>query len=256
MFGILFKYAFKEFWRVRRVMPWLAITVFLCLITFTWQKFDSRTTPEQVFSQIQLMLSYRVLALSAAVFSTAVIAQEVEQRTIVYLLTRPIPRHWIVLARSLASALTVWMLAALTATAVGITAFGPSFVTQPAYLGDLVVFAVGALAYGALFVMFSLWFNRALIVCLMFAFGWETAVPNMPGDPSYMSVFSYLTSISAHPVHKGSRGFMDILAGQVGGSEIGATTAWAVLLTATAGLSLLAAWWFSRFEYVPREDAE
>lgn len=256
MFGILFKYAFREFCRLRRVVPWLAITVFLCLITFVWKRIDPRTTPDQIFSQIQLMLSYRVLALSAAVFSTAVIAQEVEQRTIVYLLTRPIPRHWIVLARSLASALTVWILSAITATAVGIVAFGPSFLIKPAYVGDLLVFGVGALAYGALFVMFSLWFNRALIVCLMFAFGWETAVPNMPGDPSYMSIFSYLTSISAHPVRKGARGFMDILAGQVGGTEIGIATAWVVLLSLIGGLSLLAAWWFTRFEYVPREDAE
>ncbi|MCL0274572.1 hypothetical protein M2T36_27095, partial [Escherichia coli] len=66
MFGILFRYALREFCRWRRVLPWLAITVFLCLITFVWKRFDARTTPEQIFSQIQLMLSYRVLALSAA----------------------------------------------------------------------------------------------------------------------------------------------------------------------------------------------
>lgn len=256
MFAAVFAHALSDFTRLRRVLPWLAVAAFLGLLGTIWPNLDPASSPEEIYSRLSLILSYRVLALISAVFSTAVIAQEVEQRTIVYLLTRPIPRPILLLARWLASCAVVFVLAWVCMAACAIGTMGPSGLTHPVFHRDTVACAVGVLAYGALFVLFSLWFNRALIVCLVFAFGWEAAVPNMPGDPSFLSIFSYLASISQHPRSERDQAFLDLLAGQIGSVSIPPATAWAVMIVFIPATVGSMTWWFRRSAYVPREDAE
>ena len=60
--------------------------------------------------------------------------------------------------------------------AVGLSAavYGGLGLNNPYLLRDLTAVAVGALAYGTLFVLVSLIINRSMVVCLLFAFAWET----------------------------------------------------------------------------------
>ncbi|WP_228062140.1 hypothetical protein, partial [Coleofasciculus sp. LEGE 07081] len=95
------------------------------------------------------------------------------------------------------------------------------------------------------------------IYCLLFAFGWETFVPNMPGDLYYLSIYPYLKSIAGHPViEKSQKDFMDVIGGEVTSQSVAPGVSWLVL----AGMIAFCAWmgvaWFSRSEYTPREDVE
>ncbi len=95
-----------------------------------------------------------------------------------------------------------------------------------------------------------------MIVCLLFAFGWETSVPNMPGDIYKLSIFSYLQAIAEHPSNEATQGLLGFVTGQLNPNLITSGTAMQVMAVLVAVTLLASAWWFSHFEYVPREDAE
>ena len=106
-----------------------------------------------------------------------------------------------------------------------------------------------------LFVLVSLWINRSMIVNLLFAFGWETMIPNLQGDMYYLSIYKYLETISQRP-SLAEPGPLSALAAQLSVNTMNLSTAWIVLTALTVACMGGAAWWFTRFEYVPREDSE
>lgn len=254
MVGLAFSNALADFTRFRRVAAW----VFVVLAMFGIGKLLLMVNPDQKPGEAYVMLSailvFRLLALAAAIFSTAVITQEVENRTIVYLLTRPIPRWQLLLGRTLAAVLVVFVLSVFASVAVSLAAYNSPWNSQMAR--DLPALAIGACAYTAVFVLLSLFINRAMIVCLLFAFGWEPSVTNMPGDIYRLSINSYLTAIAERPSNSGQKSILDVLGGLLGVNTIPTGTAWAVIVLMTTLAMGVAAWWFTHFEYVPREDGE
>ncbi len=252
----LYQTALKDFLRAKRIAVWIAVCAVIFLIGKLWTEYTGTLSNREAYSQLSSILVFRVVALAAAIFSTAVLSQEVEQKTVVYLLTRPVARWKILLARTAAAMTVVILISWLAAIGVSISVFGGSAFSNGLLYGDLKTLAIGAMAYAALFVLVSLMFNRAMIICLMFAFGWETSVPNFPGDLYHLSIYSYMSAIAQHPQIEAARGFLGALAGQLGVNELTPTKAWPILIVLIAGCLGLGAWWFSHFEYLPREDAE
>lgn len=116
--------------------------------------------------------------------------------------------------------------------------------------------AIGIVAYIGLFVFLSLILAKSLVISLLFAFGWETFVPNMPGDMFYLSVLTYLRSAAPHAVIAGGPSLGDVITGALSPKSVSAPAAWTVLCLFGLGIWFLCFWWFSRFEYTPREDSE
>ena len=250
MTSAIFAHALKEASRFRRVAPWLAMGFLCFLLAYFWPTFVPRATSTESYVSVVAMAAVRVLALGSAILTTAVIGSEIENRTIVYLLTRPVPRWLLLLVRFAASVLVVFVLsaAALVFASAGAYKGGGN----PYLLRDLGVVLVGSIAYGALFLFISLAVNRALIWCVLFAFGWETAVPQMPGDIYRASILSHLQAAMDHP-KPSSGGLLNLLGGNPLMSPASGIT---TLLVASAALLALSSWWFTKFEFVPREDAE
>ncbi len=253
----LLGHTLKEFIRFRRLAPWLFVMVLIYVLGRFWGGLLPGSLLVDQYSQISSMIVFRMLALCSAVYATAVISQEVEQKTIVYLLTRPIPRQTLILARYAAMAIVVGCISVASAVALSFGVYGSSALVNPLLMKDIQALLIGALAYGGLFLFVSLLFNRAMLICLLFAFGWETSVPNMPGELYRLSVFSYLQAIAEHPQsQEGGKTLMALVSGTLGTNTLsrgGAMTSMVLLITGALAIS---AWWFSRFEYVPREDAE
>ncbi len=250
MTSAIFAHALKEASRFRRVAPWLFMGFLCFLLAFYWPSLVPNTNATQSYVSVVAMAAVRVLALGSAILTTAVIGQEIEGRTIVYLLTRPVPRWLLLLTRFAASVLVVFLLAAaaLIFTSAGAYRGGGN----PYLLRDLGVVFLGAIAYGSLFLFLSLAVNRALIWCVLFAFGWETAVPTMPGDIYRASILSHLQAAMQHPKAVGG-GILNLLGGAPAMSPRSAVM---TLVIVSALLLALSAWWFTKFEFVPREDAE
>jgi ABC-2 type transport system permease protein len=135
-------------------------------------------------------------------YGTALVADEVEDRTITYLFTRPIPRGAIVIGKYLAylvcTVLVVLpsvMVVYLVITPVGGGSLGQTF---PMLLTDLGILALGLAVYGAVFAFIGARVPRPLVAGLVLVFGWEQVALLVPGYLRRFTVAYYLQSLVPH----------------------------------------------------------
>ena len=257
----IFSQALREFFRVRRLLPWILLMGLTFLLGYSWRTLAPGSAAVDQYSQVSSMLVFRILALASIIYTTAIVSQEVEQKTIVYLLTRPVARWKLLLARYAASVVVVSMLGVTSAIALSLAVYGPGGAfSNPLLAKDILALVLGAFGYGAVFLFVSLIANRAILICLLFAGAWEPAVPNMPGDLYRLTIFSHLQAIAEHPVittrSDNLKGAISLLSGALGTNTLSFGTAVTTLVLLTLFGVALSATWFSKFEYVPREDAE
>ncbi len=254
----VFTSTLREFLSLRRAAIWIIAVLGVCGLGFVWLNFTGNLGTETGYARLIGIMGFRIIALISAVFSTAVIAGEVEQKTIVYLLTRPIPRPVLIIARALASVVTVAVIASLMVFVMGLMNFGLGTFTNGMVWRDVAAVSLGAGAYGGLFLFVSMLLNRAFLFCLLFAFGWEVFVPQMPGDLYFASIHSHMRALTLHPVSAQPTPALSNLT--TGGADSAVGIPWGVALGTLLGcwilFTALSAVWFQNSEYVPREDAE
>jgi ABC-type transport system involved in multi-copper enzyme maturation permease subunit len=141
-------------------------------------------------------------------YGTALIADEVEDKTITYLFTRPIPRGAVLLGKYLAYlACTVLlvlpsvMLVFFLIVPTGGGSIGAAF---PGLAADLGMLVVGLASYGAVFALVGTRLKRPLVVGLVFAFGWEPAVLLFPGYLKRLTVAYYMQALVTHEMPQDS----------------------------------------------------
>jgi len=162
-----------------------------------------------IFGMMVWLLFIRFIVPVLGVFyGTSLIADEVDDKTITYLFTRPIPRSAILLGKYLAYlACTVLlvlpsvMLVFFLIVPTGGGSIGEAF---PSLLADLGMLAVGLASYGAVFALVGTWLKRPLVVGLVFAFGWEPAVLLFPGYLKRLTVAYYMQALVTHEMPQDS----------------------------------------------------
>jgi len=188
-----------------------------------------------------------VLPLAALFYASSLVADEVEGKTLTYLLTRPIGRASI-LAGKFAAYLVTTLCLVLPATVVTfflLTTTGslPGVGAQvPDLFRDLGVVALTLAVYGALFALLGVLLRRPLIPGLLFLYGWEL-VANLPGYMPRLTVTAWLRSLLRH--RPPQEGFSELFV-QVFPAE----ESLAVLGVMVLALLSLAFWIFSSREYV------
>lgn len=134
-------------------------------------------------------------------YGTSLIADEVEDKTITYLFTRPVRRGAVLLGKFFAyMACTVFVvLPSVVVVYLAIVPMrgnlGASFIDL---LKDLVLLAIGLAAYGAVFAFIGARFKRPLLVGLIFIFGWEQVALAFPGYLKKFTVAYYLQALVPH----------------------------------------------------------
>jgi ABC-2 type transport system permease protein len=214
------------------------------------------TTQQEFYDNITIYLVYNfVLVILSVIFGTGVITEEVEQKTIVYLLTRPVPRWRILLMKYAATVtmttLTVW----LAAFCLALATVGPQELTHCGLPRDVGMLLVGALAYGGLFLLVATLVDRPLVFGLLYAFGWETWVPNLPGNFKYLSLMAYLRVLAPHSGADAAPQTANPFVAAVSTEIITGRVATLALLGVIVGALAAALAIFSVREYVPREEA-
>src|ERR1043166_6556173 len=136
MGGYIFTSSLREFLRFRRLWPWIGLSFLGMVLAMVWPSLSRNATPADVYTAVSGMLLFHVLALSSAVYTTAVVSQEVEQKTIVYLLTRPIPRCELVIFRYLASVTVVALLGIASILLVSLATYRGQFLSNPLLAKD------------------------------------------------------------------------------------------------------------------------
>jgi ABC-2 type transport system permease protein len=162
-----------------------------------------------LFGMIIWLLYIRFIVPVLGVFyGTALIADEIEDRTITYLFARPIPRSSVLLGKYLSYlACTILLvlpsvvLVYFLAVPIGGTGIGAEF---PSLLADLGMLAVGLASYGAVFALVGARLKRPLVMGLVFIFGWEPGVLLFPGYLKRATVVYYLQALVPHAIPQDS----------------------------------------------------
>ena len=135
-------------------------------------------------------------------YGTALIADEVEDKTITYLFTRPIPRRAVLFGKYAAylACTTLLVLPSVVIVYFLIVPLDGGQVGRefPALLSDLAMLVAGLAAYGAVFACVGAAVKHPLVAGLVFTFGWEPAVLIFPGYLKRMSVGYYLQALVPH----------------------------------------------------------
>jgi ABC-type transport system involved in multi-copper enzyme maturation permease subunit len=156
-----------------------------------------------IFGMMIWLLYVRFIVPVLGVFyGTALIADEVDDKTITYLFTRPIPRGSVLIGKYLAYLGCTVLLILPTVTMVFflIVPLGAGSVGQafPSLLTDLGMIALGLAAYGAVFALVGARLKRPLVIGLVFAFGWEPTVLLVPGYLKQLTVAYYVQALVPH----------------------------------------------------------
>ncbi|HLN31927.1 MAG TPA: ABC transporter permease [Gemmataceae bacterium] len=175
-------------------------------------------------------------------FATEALGGEREGRSLVWLLTRPLPRASIYLAKFFA--LLPWSLAlnlggfALICAVGGWQGHLAFRLYWPAVLG-------GTIAFCALFHLMGACFRRAAVIALVYSFFLETILGSMPGYMKRISIGFYTRCL-----------MFDAAAGYGVQPEkpsiylpVSAATAWSILFIAAAGLLVVGMIVFARTQY-------
>jgi len=128
------------------------------------------------------------------------VADEVEDKTITYLFTRPLRRGAVLLGKYLAylACTTLVVLPSVMIVYFMLVPFREVAGSFTALVTDLGLLAVGIATYGALFTLVGTWLKRPLVVGLIYVFGWEQFAMLMPGYLRRFTVAYYLQALVPH----------------------------------------------------------
>ncbi len=154
-----------------------------------------------IFGVMMWMLFLRFIVPVLGVFyGTALMADEVEDKTITYLFTRPIPRGAVLVGKYLAY-LVCTTLVVLPSVMIAYFLLVP-FQALPSTFGSLLVdlglMELGLAVYGGVFAFVGAFFKRPLVIGLVFAFGWEQVVMVLPGYLKQFTIAYYLQALVPH----------------------------------------------------------
>jgi len=186
-----------------------------------------------------------VLPLFTLSYATAAFGTERESRSLVWLMTRPIPRSGIYLAKLL-GALPWCVLFGLGGFA-GLALAGGEYGRQ-AFALYWPVAVVATVTFSALFHLIGAMFRRPVVVGLVYVFFFEALVGNLPGSLKLLSLTYYARCLMYNSAEAAGFPVEMLEAAQ----PVSSTTAWAVLAVAAIALTGLGMWLFARLEY--RDD--
>jgi ABC-2 type transport system permease protein len=162
-----------------------------------------------IFGMMIWLLYIRFIVPVLGVFyGTSLIADEVDDKTITYLFTRPIARSAVLIGKYLAYLVctTLLVLPSVMLMYFLIVPTGGGSIAEafPYLVTDLGMLVIGLAAYGAVFALVGTRLKRPLVVGLVFAFGWEPAVLLFPGYLKRLTVAYYMQALVKHEMPQDS----------------------------------------------------
>jgi ABC-2 type transport system permease protein len=143
-----------------------------------------------------------VLIVTALVHASRLFREEVEDSTLVYLTTRRISKASIVAYKFIgyyASTLLIIIPPLVVSYVLALSYAGIPREDDIGVLWSLMgMAAVGAAAYGGLFLLMGLVLRRPLALGLLYGFLWEPIATQLPGDVPLLSISHYLWSFGSN----------------------------------------------------------
>ncbi|WP_431977838.1 ABC transporter permease subunit [Micromonospora haikouensis] len=132
-----------------------------------------------------------VLPVVALIVGTGVLGAEIDDGTVVHILTKPLPRWQIVLPKLAVATVVTGVTVAVPLCAAGLLA-------DSARLGLALAAAsaVGALAYSALFLALSLLTRRPVLLGLVYVLIWEGLLGSVVSGTRVLSIQQYVIALA------------------------------------------------------------
>ncbi|MFJ2190708.1 ABC transporter permease [Kitasatospora sp. NPDC087861] len=184
---------------------------------------DEHDLTVKILGQLGLGTLVPILGL---VVGTGVIATEIDDGSIVYLLAKPLPR-WQIVTTKLAVAIgTTWVFAAVPTLLSGLLLYGTR---DGVALGYTVAVLVAGAAYSALFLLLGVVTRHAVVAGLAYALIWESLIGNFVAGARTLSVQQWGRSVA------------EAVAGDVAiGADVSFGVAVPLLLAVTVAATVLA----------------
>jgi len=199
---------------------------------------------------IWILFLWFIVPVLGVFYGTSLIADEVDDKTITYLFTRPVRRGAVVVGKYMAYLLCT-SLVVLPSVMIVYFLMVPFRQIPASFIAlviDLGVLGLGLAAYGALFALVGAAIRRPLVVGLVFVFGWELVTLVMPGYLKRFTLAYYLQTLVPHAMPTGDT--VSLLQGAVFREPPSVAVSIGVLLLAIVASLALAARVVEQREYV------
>lgn len=211
---------------------------------------NSDVTAAMVFSRVLLIVYIQLLIpVLALVYGGLIVNEEVDQKTLVFLTTSPIPKPSVVIGKygayATLSAITVNIGLVLCFLIININRLGDMIYVK-AFFSFIGAGLLALVAYMGLFTLLGTLMKKSMVMGLLFIFGWENVVQYFPGVTQKFTLIHYIKSLL--PSGGGKASFLYFLLVRVQPSST-AESITMLLLILVASLAL-AAFVFQNREYV------
>ena len=203
-FKEIFIFFFKQDLKSKRVKIFLLfsmVPVFILLIAKILEMNNpaADVLASKIFTRVVLIVYIQLLIpVLALLFGSLIVNEEVDNKTLVFLTTSPIPKPAVILGKYTAYVI-------ITALIVNLGLFLSFFIVKIGNPGDTVhikqffsYVGVGTLAlvtYTAFFTLLGTLFKKSMILGLLFIFGWENVVQYFPGTTQKFTIIHWIKSL-------------------------------------------------------------
>ncbi|HGJ65011.1 TPA: ABC transporter permease [bacterium] len=199
----IFQLTFRQTIQSKRTILMLIVSYLPVFFTVYYRLAEPQELipPNLVLYHIMIFYLLFVSILVSLFYGTAVVGDEVDNKTIVYLFTRPIPKYSIIIGKYLTYIVGVILIVVppilinflIISTDSDMSS---DFRTTLDIFGkQLGVIILSLVVYGSIFTFFGARLRHAMIIGLLFAFGWEKIMLVVPGIVRKASIVHYLLSI-------------------------------------------------------------
>jgi len=159
------------------------------------------SSPLLVLLHIMLFFLLFVSMLVALFYGTSIIGDEIDNKTITYLFTRPIPKYIIAIGKFIAYIIGVLLilippiLISFLVILSDSKMAGDFSYAVNTFAVQLGVIILSLIVYGAVFMFFGSRLKHPIIAGMLLAFGWEKITIIVPGLIRKFSIVHYLISV-------------------------------------------------------------
>lgn len=186
----------------RRALLLLALPVVLLVLAIAIRAFARQD--DQITAHLLGGFALGTLVpLLGLIAGTGAIGPEIDDGSIVYLLSKPLSRHSIVASKAIVAIGVITLFAAVPVTLAGLIMSGRSGNLALGYgVGTL----VAGLGYGTLFLLLAVMSRNAVVIGLLYALIWESLVGTFVPGAQTLSVQQWALAITEKIVGEQARG--------------------------------------------------
>ena len=200
-------FSLREMSRRRRLLSLMAINLLPVLVILAiriWLPEEGLSAQVQLSGLThQIFIPYLIPIVAMAVGVSAM-GEQVQDGTVVYLWTRPIRRRAIFLGRLMAAQGVATLLLSLSLVLCFMVMVSNGFDIidwnfLKLYAGTFLIIFLGGATYASLFAAMGTFFKKPVLPAILFTFGWESMVSNIPARVQELTLRFHLQNLVTAP---------------------------------------------------------